>query len=378
VKGGHRPIEAIEVLGAVVILVVVALLVGAVAGVRSLLADPPEAASPFGAPEDGDPVGPIEPDVWVVFEGTPISRHNFPGEPWAADLLTAQQQANKARSDDEVGWVNLDLRTTGTTVQDGRRVTVATPDPDVTIWLFGGSTVYGFGQRDEHTIASELVREAAADGRRARVVNYGVSAYVLAQEATVFESELAAGRRPDVAVFFDGVNDIGVAWEREVYDLLEPEDDVHLAADELLVAQRLEDRDPDYRESHDADRRVELVAAQYGRSVRRVQQLGERYDVPVVNIWQPMLMTTTADRPMLPTVLHNLDLDAEQQPSQERIIERMLADAAVDDVVDLSDLFDDVDIPTFFDWAHVNEAAARLQAAAVYDALLPTLDELSG
>ena len=47
------------------------------------------------------------------------------------------------------------------------------------------------------------------------MVNFGVSAYVNAQEALVFEDRLRSGERPDVALFLDGANEIAVAWERE-------------------------------------------------------------------------------------------------------------------------------------------------------------------
>ena len=53
-------------------------------------------------------------------------------------------------------------------VVDGRR---ATWRPAVTpgcrpakVWMFGGSTAFGQGQRDDHTIASELARVAWEDG----------------------------------------------------------------------------------------------------------------------------------------------------------------------------------------------------------------------
>ena len=78
--------------------------------------------------------------------------------------------------------------------------------PDVD--MYGGSTTYGEGQRDQHTIASELVRLAEADGLPIRAHNRGVRGWVNWQEMLLFE-QIAAdpATRPDLAIFYDGANE---------------------------------------------------------------------------------------------------------------------------------------------------------------------------
>ena len=93
-----------------------------------------------------------------------------------------------------------------------------------TIWMFGGSTGFGEGQRDEYTIPSDLARMADADGIPIRVVNYGQRGWVNWQEMLLYEQLLATGQRPDLAVFYDGLNDKNVQVQKPLgqpsfYDL---------------------------------------------------------------------------------------------------------------------------------------------------------------
>lgn len=76
------------------------------------------------------------------------------------------------------------------------------------VWFFGGSAMFGEGQRDHHTIASEVARLAAADGVPITAVNYGQRGWVHWQEMLLYEQELAQRPAPAVAVFMDGENDL--------------------------------------------------------------------------------------------------------------------------------------------------------------------------
>ena len=85
--------------------------------------------------------------------------------------------------------------------------------PVRTVWVFGGSTTWGEGARDEHTIPSELERQLREKGVNVRVVNQGEGGYVSTQELIKFLLLLREGGRPDAVVFLDGVNDTYSAWE---------------------------------------------------------------------------------------------------------------------------------------------------------------------
>jgi len=103
----------------------------------------------------------------------------------------------------------------------------------LTVWAFGGSTMFGWGLPDDQTIASWLARELAErfPDRAVRVLNFAEGSYFSSLEVAQYVALLRTGPPPDVALFLDGHNDVynlkdgrevpgywvlaGVAWERE-------------------------------------------------------------------------------------------------------------------------------------------------------------------
>jgi hypothetical protein len=78
------------------------------------------------------------------------------------------------------------------------------------VFVFGGSTTFGYGVADRDTIASYLQPLLRApEGRPARVYNFGHSGYYSTQERILFTRLVVAGHVPDVAIFVDGLNDSG-------------------------------------------------------------------------------------------------------------------------------------------------------------------------
>jgi hypothetical protein len=72
------------------------------------------------------------------------------------------------------------------------------------VFVFGGSTLFGYGVADRETIPSHL---QALLGSGRRVFNLGRAFYYSGQENVLLESLLRAGLRPAVAVFVDGLNE---------------------------------------------------------------------------------------------------------------------------------------------------------------------------
>jgi hypothetical protein len=76
------------------------------------------------------------------------------------------------------------------------------------VWMFGGSTTWGEGQRDEYTVASHLARLAERDAVPLRIQNFGQRGWTHFQEMILFEQLLAEREAPDLALFYDGTNEI--------------------------------------------------------------------------------------------------------------------------------------------------------------------------
>jgi len=82
------------------------------------------------------------------------------------------------------------------------------------VFVFGGSTTFGYGVPDGQTIPSCLARfleklqkEAPQQVRPFRVYNFGRGYFASSQERALFEKLVVAGYLPDLAVFIDGANE---------------------------------------------------------------------------------------------------------------------------------------------------------------------------
>src|SRR5262249_15615947 len=74
------------------------------------------------------------------------------------------------------------------------------------------SSLWGFGARDDQTIPSLLARELFEQEWNVQIRNLAEIGYVSTQEVVALVRELQSGYRPDVVIFYDGVNDTTSAY----------------------------------------------------------------------------------------------------------------------------------------------------------------------
>ena len=109
-------------------------------------------------------------------------------------------------------YVNIDER--------GIRRTANAPHPgegigeSTRIFMFGGSTLWGTGARDDYTIPSYVSRELEAQGFRVEVTNFGEAGYVSTQEVIALLRQLQEGNIPDLVVCYDGANDVYSTYQQ--------------------------------------------------------------------------------------------------------------------------------------------------------------------
>jgi lysophospholipase L1-like esterase len=189
--------------------------------------------------------------------------------------------------------------------------------PRKVIWMFGGSTVFGLGVPDTETIPSNLSRELNSAGSACFVIlNAGVEGYVTNQELILLVEELKTGQRPDMVIFYDGVNDADAAasagipiphqeFERikariegslaSKFDFLQNSNSLGLVR---AVAGRFR------RNGSSAPPPAELVARasaaldNYEANIRVVRSLGQAYNFKVFCFWQPSL--ASGGKPLAP------------------------------------------------------------------------------
>jgi hypothetical protein len=333
-------------------------------------------------------------------------------EPWRADVSSEITRALDGKAFDPfLGWRVDDYDGRYVHVSQGIRRSYepagAGADDAVEVVLFGGSTMFGAFQRDEHTIPSELARLAEDDGIPLRVVNRGQLAYMNWQEVLQFQTLVSAGARPDLSVFYDGFNELLSQFAagphrapthlsaREVEERLafgrqadEPSDSTKLYHSwrDVSVAyglgrslgvlpsdkQTVELRSPwSGAQDDQPERRGQNAAYVHSRGVEIAKRVAGSYGLRTAFVWQPYLYSKRP-APGERELIGWLGSDAQAWRAATRAARSSLDP----NVIDLSTALDGVSAPVMYDLAHTNELGARAIAESLYRELRPTLVEL--
>jgi len=326
---------------------------------------------------------------------------------WSAGYFDEFRRAVRVDWKPYVEWWQRPFR--GTYVTLDKRGLRPTPGEEtangraIRILCFGGSTMMGMGSRDDQTIPAVLARRLTERGYRVAVTNYGQLGHNSTQEVITLQQLLKSGERLDIALFYDGINEMACAEQtgradglfnearrRAEFNLLHPDRRRDLTAAALISSaprtmrrlRRLTGlplRGPLPLERADLSRvdLVELareVIAAYVGNVRLVRLLGREYGFQPIFFWQPMITTKKSKTEDEQRWLDDYTNDPERRRLLyeailgERRCNPDLVDAA--DAVDLSALFDDWTDPVYIDLYHLSETGN----AAVAMAILPIAD----
>jgi hypothetical protein len=148
---------------------------------------------------------------------------------------------------------------------------------DLVVFVFGGSTTFGYQARDQQTVVSYLQVELAgvyAD-RVVQCYNFGRGYYFSSQERALFESLLLQGVKPDVAVFIEGLNDFNRAIGEPMFTPVFQ----RLSAPDIAVAP--------VRQRPSRELAVEIVA-RMGENIRLTTAACAVHGVQAIFVGQPV------------------------------------------------------------------------------------------
>jgi lysophospholipase L1-like esterase len=278
-------------------------------------------------------------------------------------------------------------------------------DNALNILVFGGSAVWGTGARDNHTIPSLISRQLSESGIHAHVTNLGETGYVSTQEVILLIRLLQHGARPNVVVFYDGVNDTFSAYQQGIAGLPQNEPNREAEFDLLNQLDRLAPKvifsrfnrlalmrfvnsirrrlpgkasrpqpprvntSPTYSRGSELEQSVVDI---YLSNVNIVQSLSKVYAFDALFYWQP-------------TVFAKAELSTYEEDVQAARLELKPFFASVHSVVqssaskvehfhDLSTLFADRLPPTYVDWCHLGEQGNQVVAERVTKDILTVLE----
>jgi lysophospholipase L1-like esterase len=316
----------------------------------------------------------------------------YAGQDWAAEYwreesLTKQTTYAEWRS--YVYWrrkpyqgkyINVD--------QNGIRATwnkTTTPFPSqVKVLVFGGSTLWGTGARDEYTIPSFISKKLSAKNVDAWVTNMGEGGYVSTQEVIALLLELQKGNVPDLVIFYDGANDAFSAYQQGVagipqneYNRVQEFNQLNWRGailDNLALyraARGLVDRAKGSQTHSVDDKLANAVVDRYVANIRFVQSLAQSYGFVAAFFWQPVIYNkknlTAWERQQLDRYGEARFFQAVDPAEKQRAISTKYAN-----FIDLSGAFGNESGPVFIDAFHISEAGND----HVADLILQTLPQI--
>lgn len=293
----------------------------------------------------------------------------FRDVPWADDLKAEQDRfSSMGKPPSKYGdWSIPDFNGRYTNTKDGERRTFHAPCdgcPKRTIWFSGNSAAFGYGQRDDFTIASDLSRLGAAAGFDLTVRNLGVPGTAFYDEIPWIDAHLRIdSEMPDLVVFYDGFNDALQAYMYAVLTnggLLDP---VSYKNDFAAKYQAMVPP-PDLKSSLVA-KVAQHVADEY-RSTQSLARavLGAR-GIASEYFFQPDSFVSRLQSEGLARSMNVNMADLVQKSNFARLLRRTAEDLN-GDVHDLRPVFAGYDRPVFADPAHMNEDGAKHVAEAMF------------
>jgi lysophospholipase L1-like esterase len=349
-----------------------------------------------------------------------VHADGYDGAPWVKEYFQELARSDNYRWESYVYWRHVPLQ--GKYIHVNARGLRETwcgdsnthtgshgPQGKLTIWVFGGSTVWGMGARDQHTIPSELCGVLSQRIKvPIEVVNFGEIGYVSTQEVIALLRELQRGRRPSVVIFCDGTNDtfaafrsktagvpygeqnrtgaftiLNATWNADLHTILS------LAISRSAFCQLVPGfsslpsgsanaRDRESELPTDISERLAAdVVRVYAANVQFIEALSRQAGFVALFYWQPVIFTK-----------HHLTAYEQQQAQADRarrtfflqVYEQMTRRTDISSegqFYDLTPLFAEAQEPYFIDSLHLTEtgnAIVAKQMAADISGILPERD----
>ena len=220
----------------------------------------------------------------------------------------------------------------------------------------------------------------------AHVESYAQTGYVSWQDLLLFQAQLALDNAPDLAVFYQGFNDVYAAYLQGGAGLTLRE---NLRVNDVELGRLLRSGQPVLR-PFDADiseydwslvtsgtAAPGAIAERWLANRRLTRAAAAEHGVGVLFVWQPSLFAKVARTEIEQRILDDVE---RQEPGfidlyreVVRIVRQGQADDDNDDTVFLTDVFGDVSEGVFFDRVHITEIGNRKVSESLVAPILNAL-----
>jgi hypothetical protein len=155
---------------------------------------------------------------------------------------------------------------------------------DESLFVFGGSTVFGYGLPDDRTVPSFLQERLSAShsSHPPRVYNFGRGYYTLSRERVLYEELLIHGYVPKIAVFIDGLNEFTTdpPFTRELDAWFDKHESASGGLGEALPSP-LPSLAP-------KNLTAEAILDRYLTNKRLIEATSQAFGIRVLFVWQPI------------------------------------------------------------------------------------------
>jgi hypothetical protein len=286
--------------------------------------------------------------------------------------------------------------------QDGRRVTWNQEPGNasglIRVAVFGGATTWGAGARDDFTIPSYVSKLLAEKyPHRFTVVNYGQDGYVSTQEVIALLREIQSNHIPDLAIFYDGFDEVYAAYQAGAPNIPFNEDDrmrefniLHPSrardfyfealsrTNTFHVLHRLQTKLwPEPVTNSSNGRNNQALAADliriYLRNMEAVSAMEKEFGFAASFFWEPSVFTKSKPSPPEEnSVRHSEPIAVIYRLAQEAIKQKH---GFPPNVRDISNALDGYEGTSFMDTERATERANEMVAREIVASLKDTLEQ---
>jgi lysophospholipase L1-like esterase len=173
------------------------------------------------------------------------------------------------------------------------------PNPDfINIFVFGGSTTFGYGVPDGDTIPSYLQELLSSKyPGRIKVYNFGRGGYISVQERILLEKMILRDIVPDIAVFIDGLNDLAHEDDRPAHtkELTKFMDEGEKSPLTKCIAQMPifklitgSHTKTEHVQDDDSKRSITDLLRRYKINMEMIQSTSSHFKIKTLFVWQPV------------------------------------------------------------------------------------------
>ncbi len=323
--------------------------------------------------------------------------HPYAGQAWYEEFVRARESGRERFDPWRTYWAHATMSRYLNVDSAGYRVTVQPvkrDDAARTVYLLGGSAMWGFTARDSLTIPSLVAAGLDSAGfNDVVVVNLAQSGYVVGHEIATLTQELVRGRPPVIAIFFDGVNDIRTTqlyqepghafFEQRFSHLFEVESQRGFFGSLVTPGERskvigrliqaLGIADP-WAVSPQKPDICPRLGKYYRNMHHTVAGLGSAWGFDVLFVQQPMHATTRKTLTPFEKSFMGPDWHVTYTRECAEAIDSAMADVQAKTYVSYASMFDDVTGSVFLDrFGHVTEVGNRRIAGALVNEIASRL-----